>query len=224
MVPTTRIENGQLVIDGYRNAVKLVDLDGYGGKNRKVRHVGDLGKHRIDLARVVEATDWLIQHPDDPPVVRRALWQSAVVTFARCFTTRSNARQMSLEAGKVFPDALARQIHRYIEDLRDKDIAHDDALVTDTKVCAVVGPDTPTDKVIEILFLNLSSDQLSDPTAVPNLHRLAQDALRWVTNELERRCGLLVDELRQLPYEQVTALPDVTMQPKQYPHPTVGTP
>ncbi|MFE3799662.1 hypothetical protein [Nocardia tengchongensis] len=220
-MPTARFENGQLVIDGYDNAVAVVDLGGYGGgRNRKVAHLSDLAKHRLDLAFVVEATERLLRFPSDPSVVRTALWQSAIVTFARCFNTKSNARQLDLEAAKVYQDGLPRQLQKYVQDLRDKDIAHDDALVTDSKVCAVLGPDDPKTKVIEVLFLHLNADQLSDPTAIPNLRRLAQDAFDWVVAEFERRCGLLVDELRELPYEQLTTLPVPTIQPKQYPHPT----
>ncbi|WP_405183572.1 hypothetical protein OG225_41725 (plasmid) [Nocardia sp. NBC_01377] len=223
VMPTTRFENGQLVIDGYDSAVAVVDLHGYGGRDRKVAHLGDLAKHHIDLAFVVEATERLLRFPGDPTVVRTALWRSAIVTFARCFDTKSNARQLDLEAAKVYQAGLPRQLQKYMQDLRDKDIAHDDALVTDSKVCAVLGPDNPDTKVIEVLFLHMNADQLSDPTAVPNLRRLAQDAFGWVVAEFERRRELLVEELRGLPYEQLVTLPVPTIQPKKYPHP-VSTP
>lgn len=219
-MPTTRFENGQLVIDGLHNAVALVDLSGYGGgRDRKVHHLSDLAKHRIDLAFVVEATERLLYNPRDPAVVRTALWRSAIVTFARCFNTKSNARQLNLEAAKVYPAGLARQHQKYIQDLRDKDIAHDDALVTDSTVFAVLGADDPRTKVIEVLFVHLNANQLSDPAAVPNLRQLAHDAYDWVVAEFEQRRTLLVDELRELPYEQLTALPVATIQPKQYSHP-----
>lgn len=96
---------------------------------------------------------------------------------------------------------------------------YDDALVTDSTVCAVLGPDAPATKVIEVLFLQLNADQLSDPTAVPNLRNLAREASAWVVAEFDRRRDRLVEELRELPYEQLTALPAPTIQPKTYRHP-----
>ncbi|MGS2805907.1 hypothetical protein [Nocardia sp. MW-W600-9] len=88
---------------------------------------------------------------------------------------------------------MARQHQKYIQDLRDKDI--------------------------EVVFVHLNANQLSDPAAVPNPRQLAQDAYDWVVAEFERRRTLLVDELRELPYQQLTALPVATIQPKRYPHP-----
>lgn len=213
--PQLRYADGKFHIEGNPKAVKIGSLANYGAPRQDVQFLCDLAKHRKDLDYVWHAATRLLEHPNDPEIVREALWRSAIVTLWRCFD--KNSRRFPLEPKKVYDDELPRDILDYFRVLRNKDLAHDDGLTTGAELCAVIGPDEGEDKVLEVLYIQTTGVH-SSPQSVSNLRRLAEHAVIWSGKEFEKRAQELVGRLRELPYAELLQLPEPQVEIKQFPN------
>lgn len=77
--PVTKTSQG-FQIEGFPEAVKVVRITG-----RDRQRLADLGLHKRDLDFALECLTAINQVPEQPGIVREALWRSAIVHFIKCF-------------------------------------------------------------------------------------------------------------------------------------------
>ncbi len=87
-------------IEGFPDAVKVVEI---GGKVAK--RLADLSLHKADLEFADACFAAINQAPEEPIVIREALWCSAIVHFLKCF---SNGARFQLAPKKLFKGELQR--------------------------------------------------------------------------------------------------------------------
>ncbi len=204
---------GALHIEGHPQAVKAVSLVATGASD-DVRYLTDLARSRQDLEHVFHVASRLLQDTDDPPIVREALWRSAVVTLCLCFDNHKRSERRPLRVKTVYPNPQAREALRYIQTLRDKDVAHDDGATIGADVCAVIGPDGGPEKVLEVTYLQARGVH-SSPESVHNLRRLAGEGATWTANEFDRVLEKITNDLRGRPYEELLRMPASRLEVKK---------
>ena len=101
-------------IEGFPDAVKVLRLTG-----PKSQRLADLALHRADLDFALECLEAINHQPEEPYLMRQALWRSAVVHFMKCFG-RSESR-FSLDAKNVYKgDADASDPFEFFESLLEQ--------------------------------------------------------------------------------------------------------
>ena len=114
----TRTHHG-LHVEGFPEAVKLAQLS-----DRRARRLAHLQLHREDLDFALRCVRSLRDNADHPPLVRDALFRSALVTWSKCFG-RNEARS-SLPADKIYAAGPPRDVYRDYTALRNKHAQFDD--------------------------------------------------------------------------------------------------
>jgi len=176
------------------------------------REAADLRGVLADLDFVAQAADLLAtvleanpeEHEDQ--VVVRALWISALVTYARCFGT---GKRLGLSLADI--EALGRSdinaFHRHQIDMRNKHVAHSVNPFETTTVGAMVGLlDDGSTGVVGVAFL-ASSYIAPGAEEARSMARLARLLLRRVQARLEECTPKVLqeaqaespDELRRRP-------------------------
>ncbi|KHJ74171.1 hypothetical protein [Rhodococcus sp. Chr-9] len=200
-----RFEAGRLYLDGYPDAVKLAAVIGPHAKQ-----LADLADHRRDLEFAHAAAVRLRDAPNDPDIVREALWRSAIVTYRKCFDRASKRRALRAEC--IYDEGVPREVFAYFKRLRDKDIAHDDRAYSAYSIGAVIGPDDGDRKVQEILYIGMRAQHLDGPM-LTNLGLLIEGAHQWVVKEFERVAAEKVAEMRTMSYSDLLDLPNTEVRP-----------
>lgn len=197
----------ELHVEGFDHAAKLIRLEG-----PSARRLSDLCLHRNDLAFADECLVAINNVPEDPHVLRAALWSSAIVHYIKCFG-RSNARER-LNAREVYahepPEALDA-FHLFLA-LRDKHVVHDDNACVQSIPCAALNPMDSPYKIEKILCLTTQRVTLEQQT-YSNLKLLTEKALAWVVSEIDLHCDKLTRELEGKPYDELFSRDCVTLHP-----------
>ena len=71
--------DSSLHIEGFPDAVKILDIEG-----PLAKRLADLALHRSDLEFADGCLDAINLAPEEPYVIREALWRSAIVHFMKC--------------------------------------------------------------------------------------------------------------------------------------------
>ena len=69
-------------IEGFPDAVKVIRLDG-----PKAQRLADLALHKADLEFALDCLEQINKVPEQPYVLRQALWRSAVVHYKNALVT-----------------------------------------------------------------------------------------------------------------------------------------
>jgi len=69
-----------LHIEGFPDAVKVIRVDGPHAKR-----LADLALHESDLEFAADCVEAINHAPEEPLVLRQALWRAAIVHFMKCF-------------------------------------------------------------------------------------------------------------------------------------------
>ena len=198
----TRTHHG-LHVEGFPEAVKLAQLS-----DRRARRLAHLQLHREDLDFALRCVRSLRDNADHPPLVRDALFRSALVTWSKCFG-RNEARS-SLPADKIYAAGPPRDVYRYYTALRNKHVVHDDNPFAQSVAGAVIGPAGTEPMVLEIVCLSATVGMNGD-VDVTNLGLLVETALEWVTAQFDNLADSIRAELEASDHEQLMGLPDVAL-------------
>ncbi len=199
----TRVEGG-LHVEGFPDAVRLIKLD-----DPKARRVSDLLLHRYDLEFADACLEEINKAPVDPPIMREALWRSAIVHFAKCFGSSAARFQLSREKIYKGEPPEAKQVFEYFQHLRDKHVVHDENSYSQSIPGAVLNRGDKPYKIEKILCLGAHANTLEQGN-YNNLKLLIQKALAWVVAEFDTCCDVVTKELEALPYEDLLKRPEVT--------------
>lgn len=194
-------DGNTLHLGDFANASKLVVLPG-----ELSRKAADLALHLSDLRlalNILEAMNGL----NAPDFVHEALWQSAVMTFMKCFTSgvRASAKldPLTIYADRP-PEALMNW--EFFKGLRDKNLAHDVNAYSRCLPVAVLNHATSKRKIetvrcISHRFSVLSSDSYN------NLKLICEHAVKWTKMEFDRAMKQLQDDFEEMSYDELAALP-----------------
>ena len=195
--------NGAFHIDGFPDAVKLIDVSSL--VENLPRQLADLVLHHADLQFAQECVQTLSAVEANSPLVMEALWRCAIVHYCKCFGQRD--LRATLPYSKIFPAGLPRDVHRYITALRNKHLIHDVNAWTQATPMAVIAPRGKSEKVEDVVCTNITA-QTRDAVNVSNLQLLISTALSWVESRIEELCSEIKLELEKTPYDVLLAQPE----------------
>lgn len=190
-------------IEGFPDAVKVLRLDG-----PKSQRLADLALHKADLDFALECLEQINKVPEQPYVIRQALWRSAVVHYMKCFG--GNESRFSLVAQKVYRgDEGAMEPYKYFDSLRNKHLVHDENSYAQCLPGAVLNKKEMNHKIAKIVCLSIIGDTLAQEN-YSNLHLLITRAQQWVVAQFDQLCDILTKELEPEQYETLMARDGIT--------------
>ena len=184
----------ELHVEGFPNAVKVLRLDG-----PKPKRLSDLVLHKTDLGFSLECLEQINKVPEDPNILRQALWRSAVVHYMKCFG--DNESRFSLVVKKVYKgDEGVMEIYKYFNSLRNKHFVHDENSYAQCLPGAVLNKQKMNHKIAKIVCLGVIGETLVQGN-YNNLHLLITKAQQWVDAQFDDLCDILTKELEAEKYE-----------------------
>lgn len=201
----SQTESG-LRIEGFPDGVKVIALDG-----PRSQRLADLALHKSDLQFADDCLIVINSIPEQPRVIREALWRSAIVHFFKCFGDSGSRFQIS--ADKVLKGEVSEAMvaFNYFKSLRNKHMVHDENSYSQSLPGAIVNNGSKSYKVEKIVCFATNAVTLV-PENYSNLKLLIEKAHAWVVAEFDRLCDILTEELEATPHEQLLSLPSMTFR------------
>lgn len=192
-------------IEGFPDGVKVITVDGAMG-----RRLGHLALHRSDLEFVRLCLEAMERFPDQD-VLRTALWNSAVVHYAKCFGDSNKRFQLQPPQVHKGCPSETRLAFEFFKSLRNKHIVHDENAYKQSAVGAIINAGNKPFKVEKVVALSLTF-QVHSPENVRNLRLLTQRALDWVAAQFDECAELISAQLEKVPYTELAARPAIQTQ------------
>ncbi len=190
-------DSNNLIIDGGPDAVRAISLEG-----NLAKRLADLSMHLHDLT---EAEDYLraAQAIASNTVIYRALGQSAVVTFMKCFA-QSKARS-SLDR-KILngTDGGALPSFQFFYDLRNKHIAHDENPFSICSTFALINDGKKPYKVEKVCAVPMKIHVL-EQSKLDELAGLIETAKAWLDKQIAVVREKIIDELDRESYQELAS-------------------
>jgi hypothetical protein len=181
-------------VEGFSDAIKVIHLHG-----PKAKRLADLALHRLDLEFAAECLAQINRLPADPPIIRQALWRSAIVHYVKCFGDPGSRFQLS--AAKIYQQAPVGMANfDYFRDLRSKHFVHDENSYAQSIPGAILNHREKPNKIEKIVCFNAIAETL-DQNNFGNLDLLIRKAREWVASEFDTLCEMLTTELEQESHE-----------------------
>ena len=198
----SKTENG-LHIEGFPDAVKVVGIDGH-----EAKRLADLSLHKADLDFADSCLDAINHAPEEPNVIREALWRSAIVHFLKCF---GSSARFQLAPEKLYkkepPEAL--MAFNYFKSLRNKHVVHDENSYAQSIPGAILNSGEKNYKVEKIVCFTAIGVTLKQENYA-NLKLLVKKARVWVVSEFDAHCKRLTANLEKEPYDELLARDSIT--------------
>lgn len=193
-----------LHIEGFPDAVKVIHID-----SPDAVRLSGLALHKIDLEFADHCLEAINVSPEEPSVIREALWRSAIVHLLKCFgNSKARFRLMSDEVLQGDPPE-AKEAFKYFKSLRDKHFVHDENSYAQSIPGAVLNKGDKDYKVEKIVCLSASSVTLVQDN-YGNLKLLIGRSLQWVTQEFDQLCEKITETLEKESYTELVARADLT--------------
>lgn len=193
----TTINKNSLHIEGFNDAEKVIRVDG-----PQARRLSDLLLHKTDLDFAKKCLDTINIAPEDPHIIREALWRSAIIHFLKCFGD-SGAR-FNLSAKKILkkepPQAMIA--FNYFKGLRNKHLVHDENSYAQSIPGAILNKGNKEYKIEKIICFAAIAKTLEQDN-FSNLKRLIQASHSWVVKHFDQLCEILTKELEKESYENL---------------------
>lgn len=192
--PITKTDAG-FQIEGFPDAVKVVRIEG-----PQAKRFADLTLHKSDLEFADECLAAINKVPEQPWVLRQALWQPAVIHYMKCFGDSARFQLSSSKIYKGNPSAL--EAFAYFKTIRNKHFIHDENSYAQSISGAILnGRDKPY-KIEKIVCFSAVAETLEQGN-YNNLHLLIGTARTWVTGEADNLCKNLTTELEAKSYDEL---------------------
>ncbi len=190
-----RLEGNTFVPEGLPDAKFYVALDDFLSKQ-----IAHYALHKHDLDFVLNCLDEI--NKTDVDVVRRALWQMAVIRLIKCFD--SGTARIGLDRDVIYKAAVAKENFSYFNTLRNKTVVHDENAYTQCVPCAALNDGTKPYKVEKILALAVEKETF-DQANYEKFRSLATEASTWVTRKFNELCDKVTADLERQPHEALAA-------------------
>lgn len=195
-----------LHIEGFPDAVKVIAIEG-----PRSKRLADLALHKSDLEFADSCLDVINLSPEEPFVIREALWRAAIVHFIKCFGD-SGAR-FQLSSTKIFkkepPEAL--MAFEYFRHLRNKHFVHDENSYAQSLPGAILNAESKSYKIEKIVCFAAIAGTLGEEN-YNNLKLLIQKSRSWVIAEFDHLCDTLTVELERESYENLLKKESLTLR------------
>jgi hypothetical protein len=204
-----RMVEDKFHIDGFPDSVKAISISGL--LPNRSRELSSMPAHRLDLVFAKACLDFLKSGQDIPPVLRDALWRSAIVHYCKCFG-KSGSRRV-LPYTKILPvmadaEAQPREIHKHFIALRNRHVVHDDNAwlqILTGAIIAAPGKGYHIEMIVSTSFQGQTLEQEN----FGNLYLLIEHALSWVGSRFDELSEEITAELEKVPRETLLAQPDM---------------
>lgn len=195
-----------LHIEGFPDAVKVIAIEG-----ARSKRLADLALHKRDLEFADSCLDAINRSPEEPFVIREALWRSAVVHFTKCFG--DSAARFKLTSARILkgepPEASI--VFDYFKHLRNKHFVHDENSYSQSLPGAILNSGTKSYKIEKIVCFSAMAGTLEQEN-YGNLKLLIQKSHSWVIAEFDQLCNTLTAELESEPYESLLKKESLTFR------------
>ena len=183
-------------IEGFPDAVKALKLTGPVAKR-----LSEVWLHKNDLDFAADALQEINTLPLEFRVKRESLWRSAVIHYVKCFGTSKSRFQLS--AAKIFRgDATAQTVHRFVVDLRDKHIVHDENPFATCVPTALINSGEKPFKIEKIVCVAGYVQTLNEANW-SNLKLLVERVHAWVEREFDAICDRVCQDLEKQSHEEL---------------------
>jgi len=189
-------------IEGFPDAVKVAAIKGPSAL--KLAHYV---LHLQDLQFAHECVVTLRDNPPQAPIVREALWHSAIIHYVKCFG-KNNSRSM-LPRAKIYDAGPSRVAFNYFHDLRNKHVAHDENAYSQALPGAIIAAEGKSYKIEKIVCTGFTAQTLVEAN-ITNLCSLIEVALSWIEHQIDEICAELTKELEAEDYSALLSRPDMT--------------
>jgi len=193
------VGDSQFKIEGFPDAAKVIRLDG-----PLANRLSDLSLHKTDLDFADECLDAINSTPEDPSVIREALWRSAIIHFLKCFGDAGARFHLSPEKILKGESPTALVAFNYFKDLRNKHLVHDENTYTQSIPSAILNNGNKPYKIDKIVCLAARGITLV-PGNYSNLKMLITKTRTWVVAEFDQVCDLITKELESESYKTLFA-------------------
>jgi len=186
-------------VEGFPDAVKVVLIE-----SPDAIRLSDLALHKTDLEFADSCLAAINMVPEEPYVLREALWRSAIVHFLKCFgSSRARFRLTTDEVLQGEP-LEAMEAFKYFKALRDKHLVHDENSYAQSIPGAVLNDGSKGYKIEKIVCLSAASVTL-EQESFSNLKLLIGRTRSWVVQEFDKLCQNLTIELENETYADLSA-------------------
>lgn len=190
-------QGSMIHIDGFPDAEKVICLNG-----PRAKRLSDLLLHKADLDFADECLGAINLAPEEPFVLREALWRSAIVHFFKCCGDAGSRFQLSPE--KILkgepPEAL--DAFNYFKYLRNKHLVHDENSYNQSVPGAILNKGNKEYKIEKVVCFAARAVTL-DNENFGNLKLLIEKSRFWVVAEFDQLCDSLAKELELESYENL---------------------
>jgi len=194
-----------LHIEGFPDAVKVIRVDGPHAKR-----LADLALHESDLEFAADCVEAINHAPEEPLVLRQALWRAAIVHFMKCF---GGGARFQLSEKKVYKgNSTALTGFGHFKELRHKHFVHDENSYMQSLPGAVLNNGTKPFKIEKIVLVNIIGETL-DQEQYSNLRLLIQEARMWVAAQADVLSDLITAHLEAQTYECLLSHDSVKLTP-----------
>ena len=159
---------------------------------REAIEYGHLFAIQQDLGFVIRALDRLTplipDDSDDASLIAEALWSAALIAYTRCFTS---GRRTALRFDDLgLPQTIA-DLHRHLDSMRDKHIAHPVSDLEQVSVLSARAPDG------EIHLLTLVDRHIAGtPEQVVEFRHLVEAVLASIQPRMDRLAEVVMGQLK----------------------------
>jgi hypothetical protein len=189
-------------VEGFPETVKLLKIEG----PNAVR-LSQLALHKHDLDFALECLTTINKVPNEPIVLREALWRAAVVHLLKCFGFSRS--RFSLDPRIIYKDeSLEQEVFDYFKSLRDKHFMHDENAYLQSLPGAALNKRDSSVKIAKIVCFNVAGVTL-DQEHYSNLRLLITRAREWVVAQFDSLCDILTSELEARSYDELYACPEI---------------
>lgn len=189
-------------INGFPDVVKALKLTG-----PKAQRLADLFLHKKDLEVALKSLSAINSTPDEPHLLREALWQMAVILFFKCFGQSGSRFSLSYE--KIYGrDEAAKRAFEYFKSIRNKTIIHDENSYTQSVPCALLNNEGAERKIAKIVSISMTCVTL-DQSNYNNMFLLATQAQAWVIEQFDGIANELASDLERKNYSELLTMDDL---------------
>lgn len=182
------------------DTIKVVRID-----NQEAREVAEMTLHRSDLCFALQCVESINLVPAESYIVKKALWHSAIVHYAKCFQ-RSAARTSLMRSEVYSGDSGAVVAFDYFMNLRNKHVGHDENSYSQSLPGAAINNGNKSFKIEKILCMAVEGETLEKANC-QNLHLLISDALKYVDIRIDSLCVKLTKRLEKENYHELINRP-----------------
>ena len=171
-----------------------------------------------DLQFVMDCCKRLLNElaaPDEEqdPVLPLALWSSAVIAYARCFSKGKRFGLTNEDVQKLPLHGAVMDFHKWIIEEKSKLTAHSANPFEIAKVAAALAPADTKDRRVEGIVIYATNHFVVDGGGVQQLGAMAAALAKQTAEQAQEQEDIVLKEAQQLSIESLYKLPPLRTSP-----------